>query len=41
MMERKFVTETFGDFWDGDVRFGFNITRTFQLSKQSRNSKNW
>jgi hypothetical protein len=41
MMERKFVTETFGDFWDGDIRFGFNITRTFQLSKQSRNSKNW
>ena len=41
MMERRYVTETFGDFWDGDIRFGFNITRTFQLSKKSRDSKNW
>jgi hypothetical protein len=41
MMERKFVTETFGDFWEGDIRFGFNITRTFQVSKKSRDSKTW
>lgn len=39
MMERKMVTETFGDFWDGDIRFGFNITRTFQLTKKSRTTQ--
>ncbi len=30
-VERSFITETFGDFFDGDIRFGFNISRTFQL----------
>ncbi len=32
MMERAFLAETTGDFFDGDIHFGFNITRTFQLS---------
>lgn len=32
MFERAFITETDGDFSKGDVRFGFNITRTFQLT---------
>jgi hypothetical protein len=41
MMERITVTETDGDFWDGDIRFGFNITRTFQLSKKSRTGSSW
>lgn len=31
--ERSVVADTSGDFWDGDVHFGFNITRTFQLSR--------
>lgn len=31
--ERGFITETTGDFFDGDIHFGFNITRTFQLKK--------
>lgn len=31
MFERYTVTETYENFWDGDIRFGFNITRTFQL----------
>lgn len=30
-LERAFVTETFGDFFEGDIHFGFNISRTFQL----------
>ena len=30
-LERAFVTETFDDFFDGDIHFGFNISRTFQL----------
>ena len=29
--ERAFITETEGDFGDGDIHFGFNVTRTFQL----------
>jgi hypothetical protein len=31
MVERHFMGETRGDFFEGDVHFGFNITRTFQL----------
>jgi hypothetical protein len=33
MMERAVIGETFGDFFDGDIRFGFNISRNFQLKK--------
>lgn len=29
MNEKGFIRETTGDFFDGDVHFGFNITRTF------------
>lgn len=32
MMERAFLAETNDNFFDGDIHFGFNITRTFQLS---------
>jgi hypothetical protein len=31
MVERSFVTETDGDFFDGDIHLGFNVTRAFQL----------
>ena len=31
--EKGFITDTKDDFWDGDIRFGFNISRTFQLGK--------
>jgi predicted small secreted protein len=31
--ERGFITDTIDDFWDGDIRFGFNISRTFQTGK--------
>ncbi len=34
--ERGFITETTGDFFNGDIHFGFNITRTFQLHSESR-----
>jgi hypothetical protein len=33
MVERAFLAETDGDFFDGNIHFGFNITRTFQLAK--------
>ena len=32
MIEKGFITETSDDFFDGDIHFGFNISRTFQLS---------
>lgn len=34
MVERTFVTETDGDFFDGDIHLGFNVTRAFQVRKQ-------
>jgi Membrane bound beta barrel domain (DUF5777) len=33
MTERAFINQTEGDFFEGDIHFGFNITRTFQLAK--------
>jgi hypothetical protein len=33
MIEKGFITETTGDFFDGDIRLGFNISRAFQLKK--------
>ena len=32
--EKGFITHTLDDFWDGDIRFGFNISRTFQIGKK-------
>lgn len=29
MIEKGFITETSGDFFDGDIHFGFNISRVF------------
>lgn len=31
MFERAFITETIGDFFQGDIHFGFNISRVFTL----------
>lgn len=31
MNEKGFIAETSGDFFDGDIHFGFNISRVFQL----------
>jgi hypothetical protein len=36
LTERAFVTETTGDFFDGDIRFGFNVTRGFQLGGRKK-----
>ena len=32
--EKGFITDTRDNFWDGDIRFGFNISRTFQLGQK-------
>lgn len=34
MFERALVSETTGDFFSGDVHFGFNITRNFQIVRK-------
>lgn len=34
MVERQFMAETAEDFFDGDIHFGFNITRAFQLGRK-------
>lgn len=34
MVERQFMAETTEDFFDGDIHFGFNITRAFQLGRK-------
>lgn len=34
MTERTFITETDGQWGKGDIRFGFNISRLFNLKKQ-------
>lgn len=35
-IERSFITETNDDFFDGDIHFGFNISRTFQLGEKKK-----
>jgi hypothetical protein len=32
--ESGFITNTTDNFWDGDIRFGFNISRTFQIANK-------
>lgn len=34
LTERAWLTESDGDFFDGDIHLGFNITRTFQVVKR-------
>jgi Membrane bound beta barrel domain (DUF5777) len=34
MNERAFITETTGQFGKGEVRFGFNLSRVFQIKKK-------
>lgn len=38
MSERSFITETNGDWAKGDVYFGFNISRVFNLGKNKKSS---
>lgn len=33
MNEKEFITNTTGDFWKGEIRFGFNLSRVFTLVK--------
>jgi Membrane bound beta barrel domain (DUF5777) len=38
MTEKTFITETTGDFFKGDIHFGFNVSRVFTI-KQKRKKK--
>jgi hypothetical protein len=35
MNEKAFLTGTTDDFWKGDIRFGFNLSRVFQVRKKN------
>lgn len=34
MNEKAFITGTTSDFWKGDIRFGFNLSRVFQVKRK-------
>ena len=36
MFERAFITETVGEWSEGDIHFGFNISRVFTLKKRKK-----
>jgi hypothetical protein len=33
MNEKEFITNTTGEFWKGEIRFGFNLSRVFSLGR--------
>lgn len=39
MVEKSFIAETTGDFFKGDIHFGFNISRDFYLNKSKDEEK--
>jgi len=39
MIEKGFIAETQGDFFNGDIHFGFNISRDFYLDKAKETEK--
>jgi len=39
MLEKGFIAETTGNFFDGDIHFGFNISRAFQVKKPKEKEK--
>ncbi|MBC7923908.1 MAG: hypothetical protein H7Z75_22770 [Ferruginibacter sp.] len=41
MIEKAFVAETTGDFTGGDIHFGFNISRSFNLGKKEASPPKW
>lgn len=39
--ENAFLTQTYDDFWKGDIRFGFNLSRLFTVGAKKEHSKSW
>ena len=41
MIESQYIGKTGGDWVDGDIFFGFNITRNFSFGKDKNKKKDW
>jgi Membrane bound beta barrel domain (DUF5777) len=41
MNEKGYLTQTTGDFFKGDMRFGFNLSRIFTIGKKNKKAKDW
>ena len=41
MIESQYIGKTGGDWGDGDIFFGFNITRNFSFGKDKNKKKDW
>jgi hypothetical protein len=41
MIESQYIGRTPGEWGEGDIYFGFNISRNFSLGKRKTNEKNW
>jgi Membrane bound beta barrel domain (DUF5777) len=41
LTEKSFISETTGSWDNGDIRFGFNISRVFQLGKKTKENHEW
>lgn len=39
MIEKEFITATYGDFFDGDIRIGFTVLRSFVLKPEVKGGK--
>lgn len=39
MIEKGFITETVGNWFDGDIHFGFNVSRVFTVAKKKGKNK--
>ncbi len=39
MTEKTFITETTGDFFKGDIHFGFNLSRVFTIKNKRKGNK--
>ena len=41
LTEKSFISESTGSWDNGDIRFGFNISRVFQLGKKNKENNQW
>lgn len=41
IIENGFITETTDDFFDGELHFGFNISRVFNIGKRAGGQESW
>jgi hypothetical protein len=41
MIEPQYIARTDGEWFDGDIFFGFNVSRNFTLNKESKKGKQW